>query len=71
MWNSSIGSESSYQAQISPTHIITHICWDNLNDLNEEAPSWSETTHSAHGKVIQETIETDRNIDKNTKVKVP
>lgn len=57
MCNSTLGSESSIPAQISPTNnIITHLCWDNF-DLNEETPSGSGTTHSAHGIVIQETTD--------------
>lgn len=33
---------------------VSHVCWDNF-DLNEETPSGSNTTHSTHGIVIQET----------------
>jgi hypothetical protein len=54
MCNSTVGRENSIPAPISPTNnIITHLCWDNF-DLNEETPSGSGTTHTAHGIVIQE-----------------
>ena len=37
----------------STDNIVTHLLCDNFN-LNEETPSFSETTHTAHGTIIQE-----------------
>ena len=34
--------------------IVTHLCWDNF-DLLEETPSSSGTTHNTHGIIIRET----------------
>ena len=34
-------------------NVIVHLCWDNF-DLNEETPSGTGTTNTAHGIIIQE-----------------
>ena len=57
------------QGTIPPTitpinNAVVHLCWDNF-DLNEETPSGSGTTHTAHGIIIQE-ISTDGNADLQT-----
>ena len=55
MCNSTVGRDTVLPTSVSPdNNSITHLCWDNF-DLNEETPSGSGTTHSAHGIVIQET----------------
>jgi len=36
--------------------MVTHLCWDNF-DMREETPSGVETTHTAHGIIIQEVSE--------------
>lgn len=54
MCNSVVSSDSIIPKSIVPEqNIVTHLCWDNF-DLNEETPSGSGTTHSAHGIIIQE-----------------
>ncbi|MES9879419.1 MAG: hypothetical protein ABW185_00875 [Sedimenticola sp.] len=50
------------QSVIPPTiqrrgNIVTHLCWDNF-DLLEETPTGAGTTHTAHGIIIQEVTET-------------
>ena len=52
--NSVTARTSLLPAGISTEHNeIIHFCWDNF-DLNEETPSGSGTTHTAHGIAIQE-----------------
>ena len=43
---------------------VVHLCWDNFY-LNEETPSGSGATHTAHGIIIHE-VSTDGNVDLRT-----
>ena len=54
MCNSVIAHNNILPPSISTEHnSVVHLCWDNFN-LNEETPSGAETTHTAHGIIIQE-----------------
>ena len=59
MANALVLSDSVLPSNISATdNKFSHTVWDNF-DILEETPSGSGTTHSAHGIVIQEVMETD------------
>ena len=57
MCNSINTSNSVLPSTISRTNNdVVHLSWDNF-DLNEETPSGSGTTHTAHGIVIHEVLD--------------
>ena len=56
MCKSIVEREGVIPPSIQPAgNVVSHLCWDNF-DLNEETPSGTGTTHTAHGIMIQEVL---------------
>ena len=64
----SVMSSNTYLPPTESNKIV-HFCWDNF-DLNEEIPSGTGTTHTAHGIVIQE-VEADAVIQSRDLPQIP